>query len=191
MCQPQPRVGSGRAHAKERPTPRRGPKSALQSPGEPLPQPLPPQHRQHRHPAAGQGRCCDGAIADRQTHATPKSGYENGLRIDVEICPKQQDTAFNLLIKTLEFSPPDVRVPLPESRCWVLSTSSSPSSLKETPRRWERGTDLQKAPGNGKCQQVGRGLCPRARLCPRLLQRAGPPAKAAQASWLGTCSDSS
>lgn len=106
MCQPQPRVGSGRARAKERPTPRRGPKSALQSPGEPLPQPLPPQHRQHRHPAAGQGRCCDGAVADRQTHAAPESSYENGLRIDVEICPKQQDTAFNLLIKTLEFSPP-------------------------------------------------------------------------------------
>lgn len=83
---------------------RRDPKSALQSPKEPLPRLLPPQHHEHKHPTAGQGCCCDGAIADRQTHTAPESGYENGLRIDVEICPEQQDTAFNLLIKTLEFS---------------------------------------------------------------------------------------
>lgn len=74
------------------------------------------------------GCSCDGAVADRQINTTFKSGCKNRLRIDTEICPKQQDTALNLLIKTLTFSP---HVLLPASWSWWLSILSSHSSLAQ------------------------------------------------------------
>lgn len=45
---------------------------------------------------------CD--IADTQITTTSNGDCKNRSRIDMEICPKQQDTALNLLVKTLRFS---------------------------------------------------------------------------------------
>lgn len=44
------------------------------------------------------------AIADTQITTTSNGGCKNRSRIDMEICPKQQDTALNLLVKTPRFS---------------------------------------------------------------------------------------
>lgn len=45
---------------------------------------------------------CD--TADTQITTTSNGGCKNRSRIDMEICPKQQDTALNLLVKTVRFS---------------------------------------------------------------------------------------
>lgn len=44
------------------------------------------------------------AIADTQITTTSNGGCKNRSRIDMEIRPKQQDTALNLLVKTPRFS---------------------------------------------------------------------------------------